>query len=222
MSRARDWTHPITGEVFWFDAYDSEATVEQLEVLAEMEDAEIDDLLDERLSTRAVLYRLNHNSGLIPHEIIERKKARVLSTQRPLICRYHGEEGECEGAITRHHFVPRWLMLELPEYIEYAPRSYCTIPACVGWHRFLHLRQQNGHKGSKSIAPYLTDDEKRLVHEMIATLRQERPKLYSLIAGGDRTSYEWQLIHDWRRGLFDVEGQGKDAFPRWRVRLERL
>ena len=59
----------------WFDAYDDEATVEQLEVLAEMEDVEIDDLLDERLSTKAVLYRLNHNSGLIPHEIIAAKRA---------------------------------------------------------------------------------------------------------------------------------------------------
>jgi hypothetical protein len=185
-----------------------------------MEDADIDDLLDERLSTRAVLWRLNHNSGLIPHAIIEQKKARALSTQRPLVCRNHDDPDDCEGSITRHHFVPRWLMLELPDYIDYAPRSYCTIPACVGWHRFLHLRH-NGN-GSKSIAPYLTDAEKEIANHLVATLRQERPKLYALIAAGDRTSYEWQLVQDWRRGLFDVPGQKqREPFPRWRVRAER-
>ncbi len=221
MSRARDWTHPITGKLYWFDAYDSEATVEQLEALAEMEDADIDDLLDERLSTRAVLYRLNDSSGLIPYEIIAEKRARAQSAPRVLVCRLHGEEGECEGSITRHHFVPRWLMLELPNYAEYAPRTYCTIPACVGWHRFLHLR--NNGRGSKSIASYLTDAEKEIANHLVASLRQERPHIYALIAEGDRTSYEWQLIHDWRRGLFDVRDQGKDPFPRWRIRAtERL
>lgn len=203
MSRARDWTHPITGEVLWFDAYDSEATVEQLEVLAEMEDADIDDLLDERLSTRAVLYRLNHNSGLIPHEIIEQKRARVQSTQRPLVCRYHDDPDDCEGAITRHHFVPRWLMLELPDYINYAPRVYCTIPACVGWHRFLHIRDGDSNK---SIAPYLTEAERDIADHLIESLKDVRPVLFDLIAHGDDTSYEWQLIHDWQEGKFSHEG----------------
>lgn len=201
MSRARDWTHPITGEVYWFDAYDGEATAEQLEVLAEMEDADIDDLLDERLSTRAVLYRLNHNSGLIPHDIIEQKRARVLSTQRVLVCRKHGEDGDCEGSITRHHFMPRWLMLELPEaiYSQYAPRTRCTFPACVGWHRELHLRDGNNEK---SIASYLTDAEKDIADHLIESLKVERPNLFSLIAHGDENSYEYQLIHDWQEGKF--------------------
>jgi hypothetical protein len=204
MSRARDWTHPLTGEVFWFDAYDSEATVEQLEVLAEMEDAEIDDLLDERLSTKAVLYRLNHNSGLIPHEIIEQKKARVLSSQRPTVCRFHDDPAECEGIITRHHFVPRWLMLELPDYINYAPRAYCTIPACVGWHRFLHIRDG---EGNKSIAPHLTEAESDIAEHLIESLKDVRPALFDLIARGDRTSYEWQLIHDFQEGKFSHESE---------------
>jgi hypothetical protein len=203
MSRARDWTHPITGEILWFDAHDSEATVKQLEVLAEMEDADIDDLLDERLSVRAVLYRLNHNSGLIPHEIIEQKRARVQSTQRPLVCRYHDDPDDCEGAITRHHFVPRWLMLELPDYINYAPRAYCTIPACVGWHRFLHIRDGNSNK---SIAPYLTEAEGDIADHLIESLKDVRPVLFDLIAHGDKTSYEWQLIHDWQEGKFSHAG----------------
>lgn len=199
MSRARDWDHPITKVKYWFDSYDSEATVEQLEVLAEMEGAEIDDLLDERLSTRTVLWRLNHNSGLIPYEIIEQKKARVLSQQRPLVCRFHDDPVNCEGTITRHHFVPRWLMLELPDYINYAPRSYCTIPACVGWHRSLHLRDG---QDNKSIAPYLTEAECDIVDHLIESLKEVRPVLFDLIAHGNNSSYEYTLIHDWLEGKF--------------------
>lgn len=207
LSRARDWVHPITGVTHWFDAYDSQATVEQLEVLAEMEDAEIDDLLDARLSTRTVLYRLNHSSGLIPLDIIEAKKARVLKSQQPLVCRYHDNSEECEGSITRHHFVPRWLMLELPDYINYAPRSYCTIPACVGWHRFLHLRDGDS---SKSIAPYLTEAERDIADHLIESLKEVRPVLFNLIAQGDDESYESQLIHDWEEGKFAHEGHKDD------------
>src|SRR5208282_4539272 len=199
MSRARDWVHPLTGRIFWFDAYDGEATVEQIELLAEMEDADIDDLLDERLSTKAVLYRLNHNSGLIPHEIIAQKRARAANAPRLLVCRLHGEDGDCEGSITRHHFVPRWLMLELPDYISYAPRTYCTFPACVGWHRELHLRDGSNEK---SVAPYLTDAEKDIADHLIESLKVERPNLFSLIAHGDDNSYEYQLIHDWQEGKF--------------------
>jgi hypothetical protein len=217
MSRARDWTHPVTGEVFWFDAYDSEASVEQLELVAEMEGKDLDDVLDERLSVRAVLFRLNDSSGLIPTEIIEEKRKQRATHREPLVCRFHENPEECEGILTRHHFVPKWLMLELPDYAEFAPRSYCTIPACAGWHRFLHLRS-NG--GNKSIAPYLTDAEKEIANHLIASLRQERPKIYALLAAGDRSSYEWQLVHDFRRGLFDVQSMGKEPFPRWRVRLE--
>jgi|ERR1019366_4311579 hypothetical protein len=202
MSRARDWDHPKTKEKIWFDSYDSEATVEQLEVLAEMEGAEIDDLLDERLSTKAVLWRLNHNSGLIPHKIIEIKKARTLSMQRPLVCRYHDDPADCEGRITQHHFVPRWLMLELPDYINYAPRSYCTIPACVGWHRLLHNRDG---KSNKSIAPYLNEAECDIADHLIESLKDVRPVLFDLILGGDLRSYEYTLLHDWEEGLFNTK-----------------
>ena len=202
MSRARDWDHPKTKEKIWFDSYDSEATVEQLEVLAEMEGAEIDDLLDERLSTKAVLYRLNHNSGLIPHKIIEIKKARALSQQRPLVCRYHDDPADCEGRITRHHFVPRWLMLELPDYVSYAPRSYCTIPLCVSSHRGMHLRDG---QSNKSIAPYLNEAEKDIADHLIESLKEVRPVLFDLILGGDLRSYEYTLLHDWEEGLFNTK-----------------
>jgi len=199
MSRARDWTHSATGEVFWFDSYDSEATIGQLELLAEVEDADIDDLLDERLSVRAILYRLNDNSGLIPQEIIEQKRARAQSMQKPLVCRYHVNPEDCTGRITRHHFVPRWLMLELPAYVSYAPRSYCTIPACVSWHRSLHMRDG---KSNKSIAPYLTDAECDIVDHLIESLKDVRPVLFNLLAKGSQASYEYTLVNDWLDGKF--------------------
>jgi len=85
----------------------------------------------------------------------------------------------------------------------------------VGSHRWLHMRTE---EGSKSIAPYLDKNEKALAHHLIGTLRQERPRIYALLAGGDKNSYEWQLVQDWRRGLFDVRGEGKDPFPRWQLR----
>src|ERR1017187_9201071 len=174
MSRARDWTHPDTGRVFWFDAYDNEATVEQIELLAEMEAVDIDDLLDERLSTKGVLYRLNENSKLIPHDVIARKRARAGAQNKPQTCRFHEDPTECEGLITKHHFVPKWLMLELPDYEKYAPRSRSTVPACVGIHRFLHRREGGA---SKSIVPVLTDGEKNLADRMIRSLKDERPAL---------------------------------------------
>lgn len=200
MSRARDWTSPITGETIWFDVHESQATLEQIEILAEIEDADIDDLLDERLSTRAVLYRLNHSSGLIPYEIIRKRKARAFVSQEPLACRYHQNSEDCEGRVTRHHFVPRWLMLELPDYITYAPRSYCTIPACAGWHRSLHLRDASINK---SIVPYLTNAERDMTDHLIEGLKKVRPVLFDLILAGDTSrSYETQLLQDWKDGKF--------------------
>ncbi len=179
------------------------ATLRELEVLADAEDIDLDDLFDGNLSSREVVYRLNALSDLIPEAGLTKIKRRQEQNE-PEPCRICPVLGrECEGRMTRHHF--------------YAPRRICTIPACAGSHRFLHSRyRENGD--SKSVAPFLDKNEKVLAHHLIATLRQERPKIYALLAGGDKTSYEWQLVHDWRRGLFDVAGEGKEPFPRWQLR----
>lgn len=208
MSRARDWTHPLTGETHWFDAH-ALATAKQLELLADVEGLEMDDLLEEGLSARAVLYRLNIHSNLIPAEVLERKR------QRQAIPRYWEQpcrictpnNWECEGRITRHHFVPRWLMLTLKDYEDYAPRTRCTIPVCVGRHRDLHLRRRV--KQSKSIAPFLTDSEKAFAEKLIVKLKKERPAIYDLIASGTESSYEYTLVRDYQLGLFrsgEIEG----------------
>lgn len=218
MSRARDWTDPTTGERHWFDAHGI-PSVRELEVLADAEGLDIDDVLDAQLSSKEVLFRLNKLADRIPEEGLNRIKRRQEQGE-PQICAICPVEGwGCQGRLTKHHFVPKWVMLELPNYEAYAPRSLCTIPVCLGAHKFLHKRYGNG--GSKSIAKYLGDTEKALAHQLIAELRQERPKIYALLAGGDKSSYEWQLIHDWRRGLFDVQGIGKEPFPRWRVRARQ-
>jgi hypothetical protein len=202
MSRARDWTHPVTGVVHWFDSYDAEATVGQLELVADMEDIEIDDLLEERLSTRAVLYRLNVAVDAIPSSVVEvkRKRASLHVEAVCRICPYYG--WNCEGRITRHHFVPRWLMLELENYVRYSPRAFCTIPICVGRHRDLHRRSGGFHLANKSIVPYLTESEKHLAGHLIESLKDERPRLYDLIAGGDQNSYEYTLLRDWQLSQF--------------------
>jgi len=220
MSRARHWTHPETGETHWFNVYEQQATTEQVELLAEVEEISVDDLLDANLSSREVIFRLNKFSDLIPEAGL-RQKARREHPQEPPTCVICSVEGwECQGRMTRHHFVPKWMMLELKDYEEYAPRTQCTVWVCASAHRYLHLRYANG--ASKSIAKYLQDHEKQLAHHLIAAFRDERPRIYALIAGGDRTSYEWQLVQDWRRGLFDVAGVGKAPFPRWKQRAKRL
>jgi hypothetical protein len=204
MSRARDWTDPRTGRRYWFDAH-SPATASQLELLADVEHIiDMDDILEEGLSARAVLYRLNLHSNLIPQEVLEQKRERVESDHTPIACRICTKSGwGCEGRITRHHFVPRWMMLLLKDYEDYAPRSQCTIPICVGRHRDLHLRGVPG----KSIAEFLTKPEKELADRLIRKLKEDREKVYDLIAGGTPDSYEYQLIRDHQMGLFSAERQ---------------
>jgi len=220
MSRARDWTHPQTHQVHWFDVH-GQATISELELLAEIEDIDLDDLLDANLSSREVLFRLNKYSDLIPEAGLKQdKRRRERGPQEPPVCTICSVEGwQCQGRMTRHHFVPKWIMLELNEYERYAPRSVCTIWVCAGAHRFLHVR---GDGASKSIVKYLGDEEKKMAHKLISLFREERPRIYALIAGGDKTSYEWQLIHDWRRGSFDVNGVGHKPFPRWKARTNSL
>lgn len=216
MSRARDWQNPVTGSVHWFDAHGI-PSVRELEVLADAEGLDIDDVLDAQLSSKEVLFRLNKLTDKIPEAGLNRVKRRQEQGE-PAVCAICSIEGwECEGRLTKHHFVPRWIMLELSEYEVYAPRNICTTPICLGAHKFLHKRYGNG--GTKSIAKYLDDTQKALVHELVTMLRQERPKIYALLAHGDTSSYEGQLIRDFRRGLFDVCGEGKaDPFPRWKLR----
>ena len=204
MSRARSINHD--GEIFWFDTNVNGAPAKpnQLELLAAVENIEIDDLLDEGLNQGAVIERLRIglDQGVIPVEVVERQRARREAAQTQRVCRAHpGNEG-CEGRITRHHFVTKWLMKELENYQSYARRDRCTIPLCVGFHRDLHMRNTS----DKSIVEYMTDEERHFAHKMLSELEEQHPKIIALARAGDpEVSYEARLIRDYDEGKFAVE-----------------
>ena len=199
MSRTRPYVDPSTGEEIWFDNKSSVATVRQLELLSDLEDTPLDDLLDEGLAQKQVLRRLHELDNLIPEHVLERRRQRLAEQANAPACRWCGPRGvECEGSSTKHHFVPRWLMLLLENYPAYAPRSICTIPICLARHRDLHLREGT----PKSIVACLTDRERAFAQKLITELREQHPAIFELLAGGDGDSYEGQLVRDYLAGEF--------------------
>src|SRR5438128_2648296 len=105
MSRAR----PIGG--LWFDRRlaGAKATSEQLELLAASENVPIDDLLDEGLRQGEVVDRLRIALGenTVPPEILERRReAKRLASMQPRCRICSAFDWECDGSITRHHFIP--------------------------------------------------------------------------------------------------------------------
>jgi len=201
MSRARSIT--FNGERHWFDTHKDSlpASVEKLELLAAVENIEPDDLLDEGLNQGAVIRRLREGlgQGVIPPEVLERQRERRAQAQTERVCRVHPNGEECDGRITRHHFVSRWLMKELDNYESYARRDKCTIPICMGYHRDLHMRLANG----KSIVEYLNDEERAFAEKMISELEEQHPKIIKLLRSGDpEVNYEARLIRDYDEGKF--------------------
>lgn len=190
---------------FGFDkkASHKKATPEQLELLAAAENVPLDDLLDEGLNQGEIRRRLTmiFHADVIPAEVLERRRiAKELAALEPE-CRICSELGwECDGRITRHHFVPRWMMLLLENYTAYAARVRCTIPICVGRHRDLHLRGDTDTP--KSIAQFLNEQERAFAEKMLDEFREQHPKVFDLIAGGDESTYEYQLIDDFNHGRF--------------------
>lgn len=196
MSRAKKYNY--NGGHVWFD-YKSVATVEQLELLSDLTGESIDDVLDAGLSQKEVARRLFAMDGLIPEYVLENRRKRIEAMKHAPACRWcESYGGPCEGSITRHHYVPRWLMLLLENYSAYAPRTFCTIPICLGRHRDLHLRGGS----PKSIADLLADHERRFAQKMLDELRDQRPRVYDLIGAGDENSYEAQLVRDHQTGAF--------------------
>ena len=199
MSRAR--SIKLNGETHWFDTRNDhrKASAEQLELLAAVEDISIDDLVDAGLSQGEVILRIREAIGgqIIPDEVLERKQRRKREAQKQPVCVICGKKGDS----TKHHFVPRWLMRELENYQAYSARSICTIPICVECHRDLHMRNGQGAE-DKSIVPYLNANEKALAQKMLDDLKDQHPKIFDLITGGDQTTYEGQLLRDYHAGLF--------------------
>lgn len=197
MSRARPVI--INGVEHWFDTRrnNQKARADQLELLAVVEEIDLDDLLDENLSQGDVLLRIRKALGSdnIPENIEERRLEARRERQKQPECRLCGAIGNS----TRHHFVNRWIMKELSIYNTFAPKRLCTIPVCIECHRDLHSRSN----GPNHIFDVLTDDEKKTATILLDSLRREHQKIFDLLSEGDDAVYEACLIRDWIRGEFD-------------------
>lgn len=204
MSRVRPIRY--NGQEHWFDTRrnNDQATVGQLELLADVKGIPLDDILDEGLTQAQILERIREeiDPNAIPAHVLDARRARRAAIKKDSVCRICDLQGfECEGSITRHHFIPRWLMLELENYAAYAARAKCTIPVCLGRHRDLHSRT-NGTE--KSIAQYLTTEERAFAKKMMDELREQHPKIFELIVAGDSDYYESVLMLDYQRGEFST------------------
>lgn len=208
MSRARSIN--IGGIEVWFDTNldGTPATTQQIEMLADVQGVEIDDLLDANLNQGQVILALRQaiDGNVIPPEVLERKRARKARAQVQPRCRIC----EVQGKSTRHHFVPRWIMRELANYDAYSARSICCIPLCVGCHRALH----ETNDADKSIIPYLRPHEAHLAIRMIHDLREQHPKIFDLIAGGDKSTYEGTLFRDYLDGSLARLAAGDESRSR--------
>lgn len=210
MSRAR----PITfgGETYWFDRHLSnhKATSWQLELLSAVEDTTLDELLEEGLTQKQCLDRLREtlDQGKIPEEVMDRMvRAREEALAEPScrICTALGQE--CEGRITRHHFMPRWMMLKLDNYQAYAPRRVCTIPICVGRHRDLHL--DGDTDTPKSIAQFMTDEERAFAQKMLDELFEQVGKsTREWLDTSITRDYDRILLEDYHHGAFRTTRYG--------------
>lgn len=198
MSRARDiW---IGDEQVWFDTrLDGErARTDHLELLALVENLDIDDLLDGHVTQKEVILRLRNALGQnsIPDEIKERRKIWKEERRVAPQCRLCDAKGDS----TKHHFVNKWILKELREYAKkWSDRSFNTIPVCLKCHRNLHERTGP----AKSIVEYLTTEEKEFTWRALDAFCEQHPKMAMLIARGDDSVYEARLMKDFVIGLFD-------------------
>lgn len=207
MSRARPIT--INGETIWFDTDKNhrKATDKQIELLATVEQVDIEDLLESNITQGEVIRRLRVALGdqrPIPFWVLEkRQKWRKARAEQPpcRLCRKIGDS-------TRHHFVNKWILKELCHYQQkWSNRQTNTIPLCIDCHRDLHYR--NGD--TVSIWQYLTANEKAFAYAALDALAEERPKLFLLLAKGDDSVYESRLVKDWLEHRF--EGAEEVGFP---------
>lgn len=191
----------------WFDVKSSKPTDLQLELLAIVEDADFDDLLDEHLSQVEVHNRLHASlrEQKIPAGVLARRDRFRRERNTLPICRICKKEGDS----TKHHFVNKWILRELEFYTQrWSNRTHNCIPVCIGCHRDLHMRDN----GPVSIAQYLNEKEKAFAEAALAALAQEHPKLLISLARGENQVYEARLAKDWIEGLFRPETPEIDEY----------
>jgi hypothetical protein len=206
MSRARSIT--IDGTKHWFDTArnNRKATDTQLELLATVNQVDLEDLLEANPTQGYVLFCLRESLGQgIPIEVLQRRQRWREQRQVAPACRICGKQGDS----TKHHFVNKWILKELDGYqAKWANRRRNCIPVCIDCHRDLHDRSN----GPVSIVGFLTDKERAYADEALSALAEERPKLLILLARGDSSVYEACLVKDWLAGNFGVI-QAKEGEP---------
>lgn len=183
----------------WFDTNlnGAKAKPQHLELLALVEDIDLDDLLDEHIVQATVIERLRDALGQnnIPEDIIQRREEWRAQRHTEEPCRICDAEGDS----TRHHFVNRWILKELVDYAwKWSPRVRNCIPVCIRCHRNLHEREGP----AKSIVEYLNDEERAFVQAALEALGKERPSLFVLLVCGDDSVYESKLLKDYALGFF--------------------
>jgi hypothetical protein len=186
---------------YWLDVSRNgeQATSGQLELLAAIEDVEIDDLLDSVVTQGEILRRLRDalGQGPIPADVLARQAERREARKRQPACRLCGTVGNS----TKHHFVNRWILRELADYArDWSDRTKNCVPLCVDCHRDIHQRGN----ADKSMVGLLSDDEVAFVDAALSALAEERPRLLILIAHGDTGTYESKLLQDWIEGKFST------------------
>lgn len=183
----------------WFDKHqhNDPATPEQLQRLAELREEDLDELLEEGLRQKEVMEALREAEGSMnrPEWV---RPARPAEQAPCRICTPRG--WECEGSMSKHHFIPKWMMKLLENYLAYSPRNICTIPICIGRHRDLHLRADE--RTPKSMVELLTGEEKAFANKLLTELRDQRPQVFDILLAGDDTTYEHILAIDFVLGKF--------------------
>jgi hypothetical protein len=168
-----------------------------MELLATVEDSDIDELFEEGLTQGELIVRVRVALGTdnIPEGVFKMQAKRRQQRASAPKCRICDKKGDS----TRHHFVNKWILKELDDYhLYWSDRSLNCIPVCMNCHQELHSRSGE----SSSIAPFLTENEKSFAQQAINALSEQRPRLLILIACGDDSVYEVRLIRDWQRGEF--------------------
>lgn len=201
MSRARyiDLSKDPADRI-WFDTHlDGEkARPAHLEVLALVDDLDIDDLLDGHVTQKDVINRLRNALGQngIPEEIKERREKWKEARRVAPKCRLCNRPGDS----TKHHFVNKWILRELREYSKkWSDRTFNTIPVCMTCHRNLHEREGP----AKSIVEYLNTEEREFAWRALDAFCEQHPKMSMFIARGNDSVYEARLMKDFIIGLFN-------------------
>jgi len=205
MSRARPIKLP-DGETVWFDTNRNGEPIaaalaeDQLELLATIENVEIESLLESGMSQGEVVTRLRQALGQyqLPDAVLKRRDRLRDERRAQPACRSCDKIGDS----TKHHFVNRWILKNLDSYARlWADRNQNCIPLCLSCHRQIHLRDDS----AKSIVDLLDRSEREFAWRALDAFCEQHPHMAMTMARGDISVYEAQLMKDFVNGRFNQD-----------------